>query len=174
MPEDNVVVAQNNEVLIEAEGNPNHMLDLNQPPLDQDLDPVIINPVEHDKFGQGYQTQYLLQGQGEVFLLNPQPQHDEQVQNNEPNLDLELGMQQEHNLPGQHEHNLPNQLPANPINYLVEEFPPEELMATEEQENSIDNTEEQEVEGNSNVNPSHRVQIQMEGDGPQEQRVLAT
>ena len=101
-------------------------MDLNQPPLDQDLNPVIINPVENDPFVQGYQTQYLLQGQGEVFQLNPQPQLAEQAQDNEPNLDLALGMQQEYNLP--------NQPLANPVNYLVEEFPPEELMPTGEQE----------------------------------------
>jgi hypothetical protein len=46
-------------------------LDLNQPPMDQDLDPVIINPVENDPFGQGEQIQYLLQEQGEVFQNNP-------------------------------------------------------------------------------------------------------
>jgi len=160
--DDNIVVAQNNAELFEAEENLIHGLDLNQPPNDQDLDPVIINPVEDDPFGQGYQTQYLLQGQGEVFQLNPQPQHVEQAQ--EPNLELMLGMQQEHNAP--------NQPPANPINFLVEEFPPEELMATEEQEANVNCIEEGDLEGNLGVNNAHRVQIQIEGVGPQDQRAM--
>lgn len=50
---------------------PDAIQDLNQPPIDLDLDPVIINLGENDHFGQGEQIQYLLQGQGEVYLLNP-------------------------------------------------------------------------------------------------------
>jgi hypothetical protein len=39
--------------------------------MDQDLDPVIINPVENDLFGHEEQIQYLLQEQGEVYKNNP-------------------------------------------------------------------------------------------------------
>lgn len=63
-------------------------LDLNQPPLDLDLDPVIINllqPIlegdflEVNDLQQNEQVQYLLQHEGEVFMLNPQPEPDEQA-----------------------------------------------------------------------------------------------
>lgn len=50
------------------------MLDLNQPLIDLDLDPIIINPVQSDNQvyqGQVEEVQYLLQHAGEVFQLNP-------------------------------------------------------------------------------------------------------
>lgn len=93
-----------------------------------------------------------------MFQINPQPQVTEQIQNNEVNLDLALGMQQDCNLP--------NQPRPNPVNYLVEEFPPEELMATGEQEANADHGEELEMEGNLIANNTQQVQIQMEGHGP--------
>lgn len=58
-------------------------LDLNQPLMAQDLDPVIINPLQpvlegvhleiNDPQGNE-QVQYLLQGEDEVFQLNPHEQ----------------------------------------------------------------------------------------------------
>lgn len=65
-------------------------LDLNQPPIDQDLDPVIINPLQpaqarnqqllNDIEGHNEEAHYLLQHEGVVFQLNPQvPQEQEMM-----------------------------------------------------------------------------------------------
>jgi succinate dehydrogenase flavin-adding protein (antitoxin of CptAB toxin-antitoxin module) len=67
---------------------------LNQPPLNQDLDLVIINLLQPDleamNEGQANELiQYLLQGDNEVFMMNPQEEDGLQADGHEHNEHIE-------------------------------------------------------------------------------------
>jgi hypothetical protein len=113
-------------------------LDLNQPPVNIDLVPVIINPVEHDPQGFGEQTRYLLQEHGEVFHMNsaplPEPNNTDLAIAIEAPQAQQLGLNQQFNLnelPGEQTHNSHTQQ-ISPENFLVEEFSPNQLMSTDD------------------------------------------
>lgn len=96
-------------------------LDLNQPPMNLDLGPVIINPIrpiqdgdfmEVNDLQDNEEVQYLLQHENEVFQLNPQEQ--------EP-MDVADDLHHNQNI------NIPV-VPGSPINWLVDEVPLDQLV----------------------------------------------
>jgi len=99
--------------------------DLNQPPVNLDLNPVIINPFPNDPRGFGEQATHLIQEMGEVFQLNPliDLEEYEQVQLVDLNLNLNQNQQDE-------QHN-------SPRNFLVEEFSSEQLLGTDDINNKM-------------------------------------
>jgi len=100
--------------------NQNELLNLNEPDINQDLDPLLIHPVENGPFGQGEQIRYLLQDQGEVYLLNQQPQIEENIN---LELALEVHEEQELNLNQVQEDNVDLNLQlGSPVQFLMEEI----------------------------------------------------
>lgn len=78
-----------------AEEAPGDELDLNQP-LNEDLDPMIINPLEPvvgDELPnlneQNVEFQYLVQYEGEVFQINPQEHLEQEQDQIDENLQLQ-------------------------------------------------------------------------------------
>ena len=157
-------------------------LDLNQPPMDQDLDPVIINPVENDPFGHGEQIQYLLQEQGEVYQNNPVVQ----VEVHELGVGIGAMAQEVVEAPPEAVQ-APAEIPQQnqqgpPLNFLVEEFSPEQLMnsedllenqSQEEEENNL-GSQQNSSRGNSRQNQTSRGdtrQNQIQINGPPAQDV---
>jgi len=126
------------------------MADLNQPPVNLDLNPVIINPFPDDPRDFGEQTTHLIQEMGEVFQLNPliDLEEHEQVQLTDLNLNLSLNQQDDqHNSPrnflvevfslvqllGTDDgHKQQDNQQDSSRNFLVEEFSPEQLMGTDD------------------------------------------
>lgn len=116
------IVFNLNEIPEEEEAAQGAGLDLNQPPLNQDLDPVIINPVQAENQvypGQEEEIQYLLQHDDEVFQLDPQ-----QPQEPLPMKD-EIVPQENIIVPV---------LQGPPLNLLDEEIPYDHLIASEDED----------------------------------------
>lgn len=123
------------------------ILNLNQPPLNLHLDPVIINPVQPVQDGDfleindlqaNEQIQCLLQHENEVFMLNPQAEEelmqlaDDMHQNQQNQLDLNQII------------NIPH-LQGSPINFMVEEVPLDQLLGSDDEdplEQEVDTSEQ--------------------------------
>lgn len=111
-------------------------LDLNQPPMNLDLDLVIINPIQPIQEGdfleindlQNHEeVHYLLQHKGEVYQLKPQEQElmdlaDEMHQNEELNLE---------------EGNIVPALQGSPVNFLVDEVPLDQLIGSHDEQGEL-------------------------------------
>jgi hypothetical protein len=105
-------------------------LDLNQPPMDQDLDPVIINPINSDPYGQEEQINYLLQEQGEVYQLNPEEQQGNII-------NLNLGLQDFEEQYNDQEMVAVIQPQGSPVNYIDEVIPLEQLISSEDSQGGM-------------------------------------
>lgn len=116
MQEANDLLNLNEEPQQVEEGN----LDLNQAPLNLDLDPVIINPIhpqdgdflEMNDMQNNEEVHYLLQHENEVFQLNPQEQELMEVAD-------ELHQQLDINILA---------APGSPMYWQVEEVPLDQLI----------------------------------------------
>lgn len=144
----------------ESQAEDGARLDLNQPPLNQDLDPVIINPLQpaeegeflklNDLQGQNKEVHYLLQYEGEVYQLNPQNPQEQELMEVPDEMHLE-------------ENNITPAEQGSPIYLQVDEVPLDQLVGPreegfpEEEENQPEQIEQ---------NPGLHIELLAEEENP--------